>query len=146
MVDIKGPLNAGSSSKILVPSLAQPLLSFSWRNELNLERRSRRQGSFPGSLVSGLKVSVKKPLSSHRHNSSFEHFWWSVSESLFVAETRELPHHRLCSSCRSSEKVLQRCLRMKKGGTFQLQATRPLELRCRGNLRSPLEAPVRTRS
>ena len=74
---IKGPLNAGRSSKILVPSLAQPLLSFSWRNELYLERRSS-QGSFPGSLVSGLKVRVKKPLSSHRRNSSFEHFWWSV--------------------------------------------------------------------
>ena len=144
---MKGPLNAGRSSKILVPSLAQPLLSFSWRNELYLERRSRCQGSFPGSLVAGLKVSVKKPLSSHRRNISFEHFWWSVSESLFFfAEKRELPHHRLCSSCRTSEKVLQRCLRMKKGGTFQLQATRTLELRCRGNLRSQLEAPVRTRS
>ena len=43
-------------------------------------------------------------------------------KAFFVAEKRELPHHRLCSSCRSSEKVLQRCLRKKKGGTFQLQA------------------------
>ena len=93
-----------------------------------------------------VKVSVKKPLSSQRRNSSFEHFWWSVSESLFCCRKAWATSSLFVLSCRSSEKVLQRCLRMKKGGTFQLQATRPLELRCRGNLRSQLEAPVRTRS